>query len=458
MKNLILLAIFLFLSVPHSVYAEEYSLEDLYRLALDRSETIKIAEEDLYISQQDRSKARAVFFPTLSAFGYHTRFSEEKSQDDVLLQPENTSEWGLRLNQTFSLSGREFTAYKIAGNAIIKSEFDLRAVKEEYLFDVATQYYTVLRAKRGLEISGANVERLKKHRDAARIRLEVGEVTKTVLLRAEAELAGAQSELIKSENNLQITLTRLAKTVGIRGGYVIKEPVERKDVQTPEEIFSAMDISVNDCKLPMADCLKEIAMTERAEIKALTIQKQIAEDEVKYKKGSYWPSLSLEGEYFRQENEPDTAFGLEERIYGGVKLDFPFFEGGLRRAEVREAKARLRQAELGLSDLKNEIGVEVENTYLAIKREAALIKQVEAEMAFARENYKSVTKQFEYGIADSIDTIDANTLLVTSERDMVNAKFIYQLALLRLKRATGTLLEMIQDQRHSALTEIPVDN
>jgi outer membrane protein len=449
MKSLILSAIFLLLSIPHFASAEEYSLEDLYRLAMDRSEIIKIAEEDLYISQRDKDKALAVFFPTLSAFGYHTRFSEEKRQDGILLQPENTSEWGLRLDQTFSLSGRELTAYKIAGNAINKSEFDLHAIKEEYLLNVSSQYYTVLRAKKGLEISRANVERLKKHRDAAKIRLEVGEVTKTVLLRAEAELAGAQSELIKSENNLQITLTRLAKTVGISSDYNIKEPISRKDFQTPEEVFSTMDIPMNDCQLPIADCLKQIALSERAEIKALTIQKQIAEDEVKYTKGSYWPSLSLEGEYFRQENEPATAFGLEERIYGGLKLDFPFFEGGLRRAEVREAKARLRQAEYSLSDLKNEIGVDVENTYLALKREAALIKQVQAEMIFAQENYKSVTKQFEYGIADSIDTIDANTLLVTSERDLVNAKFIYQLALLRLKRATGTLLTMVQGWQYS---------
>jgi outer membrane protein len=435
MKSLILSAIFLLLSIPHFASAEEYSLEDLYRLAMDRSEIIKIAEEDLYISQRDKDKALAVFFPTLSAFGYHTRFSEEKRQDGILLQPENTSEWGLRLDQTFSLSGRELTAYKIAGNAINKSEFDLHAIKEEYLLNVSSQYYTVLRAKKGLEISRANVERLKKHRDAAKIRLEVGEVTK--------------SELIKSENNLQITLTRLAKTVGISGDYNIKEPISRKDFQTPEEVFSTMDIPMNDCQLPIADCLKQIALSERAEIKALTIQKQIAEDEVKYTKGSYWPSLSLEGEYFRQENEPATAFGLEERIYGGLKLDFPFFEGGLRRAEVREAKARLRQAEYSLSDLKNEIGVDVENTYLALKREAALIKQVQAEMIFAQENYKSVTKQFEYGIADSIDTIDANTLLVTSERDLVNAKFIYQLALLRLKRATGTLLTMVQGWQYS---------
>ena len=454
MKKLIL-SIILLLSIPYSTSAEEYSLADLYRLALDRSETIKIAEDDLYIAERGKDKARAVFLPTLSAFGYHTRFSDEKRQDGILLQPENTNEWGLKLDQTFSLSGRELTAYKIAGNAITKSEFDLQAVKEEYLLNVSTQYFTVLRTKKELEISRANVERLKKHRDAAKIRLEVGEVTKTVLLRAEAELAGAQSELIRSDNNLIITLTRLAKTVGISGDYDIKEPISEKDFKAPEKLLADIDLYMEDCQLSETGCLKETAMSERAEIKALTIQKQMAEDEVKYAKGSYWPSLSLEAKYLRQEDEPTTAFGLDERIYGGLKLDFPFFEGGLRRAEVREANARLRQSEYSLSDLKHEISVEVENAYLILKREAALMNQVQAELAFALENYKSVTKQFQYGLADSIDTIDANTLLVNVERDLANAKYTYQLAFINLKRAVGVLLKTILVRESTGESAIP---
>lgn len=452
-KKLTYLSCLLLILIPCAVFAGEYSLDELFSLALERSETIKIVEEDLYISERGKDKALAVLFPTLSAFGYHTRYSEEKRQSGFLLQPEYTNEWGLRLDKTLSLSGNELTAFRIAKEGIKKSEFALHAVKEGYLLDVASQYYVVLRTKKEVEISSVNVERLKKHRDAAKIRLEVGEVTKTVLLRAEAELAGAQSELIRSENNLKIAKTRLAKTVGISDDYDVKEPLPGIDYKVPEEIFSVIDIFMKDCQMPTTDCLKELALSERAEINALAIQEKIAEDEVKYAKGSYWPTLSIEGIYMKQENEPSSSFGLDERIYGGVKLDFPFFEGGLRRAEVREAKAKLRQAEYSLSDLKHEVGVEVENSYLILKREAALLKQVQAELAFAQENYKSVTKQFQYGLADSIDAIDANTLLVTTERDLVNAKYIYQLAILRLKRSTGILLESVISRQPSVFSK-----
>jgi outer membrane protein len=65
---------------------------------------------------------------------------------------------------------------------------------------VTNAYYDVLKAGRFVEISQANIVRLIKYRDAASTRLKIGEVTKTAVLRAEAELSGAQSDLVKSEN------------------------------------------------------------------------------------------------------------------------------------------------------------------------------------------------------------------------------------------------------------------
>ena len=446
-KGLLVIFCFLLVFVPYCLSAEDYSLDDLYRLALKQSETIKISEEDLYISERGKDKALAVLFPTLSAFGQHIRYSEEKRQLDFILQPEYTNEWGLRLDQSLSLSGREFTALNIAKDTIMKSKFDLNAVKEGYLLNVASNYFILLRAIKAVEIANSNVERLTKHRDASEIRLKVGEATKTVLLRAEAELAGAQSELIKAENYVRLAKAILARTVGLNGDYEVKEEQKESYSDMSENQSSALKLLTKDCEKSTLDCLKEKAFSERAELKSMTIQKEIAKKEVAYSRGSYWPTVSLEGEYFRQENEPSSSFGLTERIYGGVRLDFPFFEGGLRRAEVGEAKAKLRQAEHSLSDLKRSISVEVENSYSLLLTQAALLKQISAEVEYALDNYRSVSKQFEYGLADSIDVMDANTLLVTSEREFANALYSYQLLILRIQRVTGTLLKKIISQQ-----------
>lgn len=406
--------------------AMEYSLEDLYRIALERSERVKVSEEDLYIAERDKDKAVSALLPRMSVFTSYTMFSEDKkSTTGFVIQPDYTTSWGLRLDQSFSVSGREITALNISRENIEKSRFDLQAVKEAYLYNVASAYYDVLLAKKAVEIARSNFDRLTKHRDAAAIRLKVGEVTKTDLLRAEAELSRARAELVKSENNLRLTKAILARITGISGDYDIKEATGNEE-DTVDTLYS----------------LKQTAFAERAEIKSSEVRKRIAEDQLKYAMGAYWPTISIEGVYSRKEEYPVSAFFNKESLYGGFRLNFLFFEGGLRKAEVSEAEARKRQSELIYDDLKKTIGIEVENAYLDFQTQKGILKSLRDQVAYATDNYNSVSRQYQFGLANSIDVIDANTLLITAEKQLADAAYNYQLALIRLQRVTGQMLKI----------------
>ncbi|MBI5027204.1 MAG: TolC family protein [Nitrospirae bacterium] len=444
-KTGLFFVLFLVFFPPYNLFAEEYSLDDLYRIALERAERIKLSEEDLYIAERGKDKAVSALLPKLSAFGNYTKYSEDKrSSTGSVIQPDDSTSWGLRLDQSLSISGRELTAFKISKGNIEKNRYDLYAVREAYLFNVASAYYDVLRAKKAVDIAKANVERLTKHRDAAAIRLKVGEVTKTALLRAEAELSGAQSELIRAENNLKLAKAILARVVGIEGEYDVRESLQ-SSVGSPQSFdFSFLTA---DCRLSTGDCFKQTAFKERAEVRSGEIQKRIAEDQVRYTKGAYWPTLSIEGVYSRKDEEPASAFLNKESIYGGLRLNFPFFEGGLRKAEVREAEAKQRQSELLYEDLKKTISIEVDNAYLDLTTQKGILKSLEDQLAFARDNYNAISKQFEFGLANSIDVMDANTLLVTAERQFSDAMYNYQLSILRLQRTTGTLLKTVISQQ-----------
>lgn len=443
-RLIFMMHIFIMLIVPTSknLFAEqEYSLEDLYRIALERSEKIKISGEDLYVSEKGRDKALSSLLPKFSAFWDYTRYSGEKTavfgSTLLAIQPEYSASWGLRLDQAMSMGGRELTAFKISKENIEKSKFELYAVREGYLLSVASAYYNVLKAQKALEIAMVNSERLAKHRDAAATRLKVGDVTKTDLLRAEAELSGSQADLVKADNNLKLTKAILARVVGLKDDYNVKEP-DIKGKPAEEYVLSS---------------LKEKALLERAELKSLSLQKKITEDQVRYAQGAYWPTLSVEGVYSRMEEEPTLPFFLRESIYGMLSVTFPFFEGGMRRAEVGEAKARLRQSDLIYEDLKKTIMIEVESAFLEFQTQKGVLKSLEDEVTFARDNFNSVSRQYEFGLASSIDVIDANTLLSTSERQLEDAKYDYQLSVLKVERATGTLLKTVASQQSSVISQ-----
>ncbi|MGD1153537.1 MAG: TolC family protein [Syntrophales bacterium] len=424
-----MVGILLFVNVavmPISVHAKEYSLDELYRIALERAERIKLSEEDLYVAKTGKDKALSLLLPKLSAFGNYTKYTTEKYNDmGTLLQPDRATSWGLRADESLSLSGRELTALSISKENIVKSQHDLYATREGYLLSIASAYYDVMKAKKALDITESNLERLIKYRNAAEKRLKVGEVTKTVLLRAQGELSGARSDAIKAINALELAKAVLARTVGIEGDFQLKE--------APPE----------DMNITTESSFQEMAFSERADLKSLEVQKKMAEKQVQYAKGAFWPSLSASGVYASSDQSPATQTLVRDSTYGLLSLNFPFFEGGLRRAEVREARARERQSALVYDDFKKSIGIEVQSAYLDLVTQKGTIKYLEDQVVYARDNFNAVSKQFEFGLAQSLDVMDANTLLVTAERNLAEAVYNYQVAILKMKKATGTLLKAV---------------
>ncbi len=419
-----------FILGPPELIAAEYSLEDLFRISLEKSEKLKIQEEDYYISKQGEYKALSPLLPRVTASGGHTRFDEERRSKTTgaLIQPESSSLWGVIIDETLSLSGREFTAYSASRDNVRKSGEDLFAAREGYLIAVATDYYNVMKAAKLLDISNSNVERLTTQRNAARTRLRVGEVTKTTLLRAEGELSGALADQVRAKNLLEFTRANLARTVGIPPDFTLRE--------TP-----LADVEI----LPL-EKYQEKALKERAELKSLELDRQIAEKLVSVAWGAFWPSVSLQGAYVGKDESPESASLVSDSYLGAVLVNFPLFEGGLRVAELNEAKARHRQSGLNYEDNVKSVYIEVKDAYLNLITQRGIYKSLQDQLTFARENNTAVTKQFEFGLASIIDVIDANNLLVTAERQLYDAIYTYQLANLRLKRATGELLNEFQGQ------------
>jgi outer membrane protein len=357
-----------------------------------------------------------------AAAGY-TQYSERKTNGTTLIQPDYGSSWGIRIEETFSLSGKELTALEISKQSVTKSKHDLTAVREDYLLRyVAAAYYNALMARKGLEIADANLDRLIKYRNAAEARLKIGEVTRTVLLRAEGELSGAKSDSLQAKNGLELALAVLANNCGI------KDPFTLREVASEERETSPLNL------------LQEQAFAVRADLKSLEVQKQIAADQIKFADGAFWPNLSVFSGYTGIDQSPPVANLNRDSLYAGVALVFPFFEGGLRKAEVQEAKARERQAALSYEDLKKAIEIEVQTAYLDLVTQKGTLLFLNDQMVFARDNYRAVARQFEFGLSSSLDVLDANTLLVSAERRVASALYNYELALLRMKKATGTLL------------------
>ena len=411
------------LIAPHDLYAKDYTLPDLYRLALERAEKIKVSEQDVILASLDKDKAVAGLMPRISGFASHTQYSRKITNDwGGLVQPRHTGTWGAKVEEQLSLSMREITAVRMAKKGVEKGMLDLDNVKEEYLQDVASGYYEVLKSQKSLEIAEANLKRLEAYRLAAQKRVQYGEASRAILLRAESEFSNAQAERIKAENDLAVNKAVLARMTGIVEDYRLV-PEAEKTRPIP----------------PLAE-LRSAAHKQRADLQALDYEKQIAEQNISYLKGQHWPSINLSGGSQMSHQSPSDEDLNRESLYGALSLNIPIFQGGTVKADVAQASARLHQAELKYQDLKKNIDVQVETAYRDFITQQAMLKYLEDQCTYTNENYHALARQFELGLASNLDVVDANALLVTSEQKLAQAKCECQVSLVRLKKAAGIFL------------------
>lgn len=407
-------------TLPPEPVPPVYSLGRLCSLALETAETIKASENDLSIAREDRKRALSVLMPTATAYGSLTRYREPDSE-----KPDVTSH-GITLTQSFTLNGKELIALKITEDTIDQSGYELKSVINDYLYEISSAFYQILSQERNVEIADSDVQRLKKHLSAVNERLRVGDVTKTDLYRTEAELSRAKTTLVKSKNSLHLARASLKNLVPVESNFQLAET----SLNRYQDFTSTLDQL-------QADALKN-----RPEVLAAGKALNIAQKNLKYEKSAYWPTISLEGGYSDARAEYDKPIhGTADTYDTSIEavLTFTLFDGGLRDAEIRQSLSQENSAGLQLSSVKKAVLLEAEEAWLEHETAKSVLATLGDELRSAQENFDAVTMQFQYGVADSIDMMDANTLLVTAQRQLSDAEFNLSLSILNMLRVKGDI-------------------
>lgn len=401
--------------------ASRLTLKELCRKANENAESIKISTEDVVISEQEKQRALSVLIPRATSYGSLSEYKNDSSSN-----PDSYT-MGIKLTQSFTLNGKELIAYDVAKKGIEQSGFTLERVRADYLLQVAQAYFQTLSAKSLVEIADADVQRLTTYRDSVKEKLAVGSVTKTDLYRAEAELSRSITDRVTASSSVTQRKAQIVRLAGIDRNFTVSD----ENVKIVENFD------------PDLEQIQVQALENRYEVKEAEKTLEIATRTIEFEKGDFWPELSLEAGY----RETDVSFsGVDsddEAAYISAELTFTLYDGGLRRAEVIQAKAKESQAKQALAAAKNDIVLEAEVAFSEYETAKTSLINLQDELKSAQENYNAVQMQFKYGMADSIDVMDANTLLVQAERRISDAEYTLHLAILQILYTQGDLLSHI---------------
>jgi outer membrane protein len=120
-----------------------------------------------------------------------------------------------------------------------------------------------------------------------------------------------------------------------------------------------------------------------------------------------------------------------------LAVSFPFFQGGLVSAQVREAQALSHQWSLQLSEVRRKAEQEVRTFYQALVMDQKQTQKLSALVEVSRKNYEVQSQVYQNGLVTNLDVLQALSTYRVAIRQLDQMKRTYALDSVKLQAAIG---------------------
>lgn len=296
-------------------------------------------------------------------------------------------------------------------------------------------YWRLYAARRELDVRRQQYDLAQAQLDQARRFVELGERAQVEVIRAEAGVAQQLEAIIIAENNLRDRERELKRVIN-KAGLNMQTPTVLVPLTEPDPIRYEIEPTQ----------LIRTAMDSRMELLELQLQLLQDSSSIDYARSQALPLATLNYTY--------NVTGLGEShaksfdlLYNSDFVDHRFgaqmvipLGNEAAKSRIHQAIYQRRQRLASRNDREATIELEVLN---AIDQAEANWQRILA----ARQNsilngrlYEAEKRQFELGARTSTDVLDAQTTFANAQSAEISALTEYQIALVDLAYATGTIL------------------
>jgi HAE1 family hydrophobic/amphiphilic exporter-1 len=404
------------------------------------------------VSQLFKTGAVATFTSSLSRDSTNDAFT--------LYDPANLTSLGVELRQPM-LRDRAIDSARAALHITAldrsRSSAALARVVLDTVSDVERAYWTLVAARRELEVRRGNVALAEQQAADTQVRIEARTVPASDLAQPVAEVERRRGDLFAAQEAVA-RAERALKSLVLGDRQDPLWAVEIVPTDVPELTPVAIDLAA---ALARAATLRPEFAESAAALAQHGVQVKLAEDRLK-------PRLDLIAGY--------TAHGLAgganstSMPFGGLPVDRPeSLDGGLNTAtntmwrqrfpdarvgvsvEIpigkRETRGQLgvaasarRRAELSVAQLEEQIAVEVRNAATALETAAGRVQAARAGLAAAETQLRAEQDRFSVGASTNFFVLTRQNDLALAQLAEIAALADYRKALTDVGRATGSLL------------------
>ncbi|WP_375262133.1 TolC family outer membrane protein [Palleronia sp.] len=287
-------------------------------------------------------------------------------------------------------------AIDVAKESVLATRQALIQVEQQVLYNTVIAYLAVREATAFVNLRQSNVELLDEQLRAARERFEVGEVTRTDVALAEAQLASARSALAAARGDLRVAIATYVQVVG-------QEPDNLQPIGEYPQTARTLDAAQDIARKIHPTILQDMRVITIAGLNVLRAEAQLRPTI------SGRASLSVDDDF----NETGSF---------GVQMSGPIYRGGALTAAYRQAVVQRDQARAELHITVDSVLQEVAEAWANQEVALASIEAGQLEVRAAQAAFAGLQEEVSLGARTTLDVLDAEQDLQDARAGLISAQ------------------------------------
>lgn len=409
------------------------SLSDLLHLAGQRSLAVKVLQLGVDVAQKDIAVAKNAFLPDASfsaSAGYNSNAwvcDRDFTNGQSFSSPHFANSFGLEASILVFAGGATINSIKAKEIKASIAKWNLEECRQQVYFLLVSYYLDYCKSLNMLEVFDKNIAQTRMMISEMSAKAAVGLALENDITRYEVQLQNLLYSHKELESTALIFHNRMTTTLDLSPNISIVQDSALLSLTIPALTIEGAQ-ALADTNSPM---LNRSAL----EIKLIDRNMDIA-------KSGYYPNVRL----YAGDNlkgpiiyEIPTLNNNINVWYFGVGLSYNL--GNLYKApkEISKLSASRLQANMQLEARREEVSLNVHDSYIRYLDAFELLKTQETTLRLAEENYVMMENRYKNGLVLATDLVDADNLRLSAEIQLVNARINIVYNYYKLLYAAGSI-------------------
>ena len=419
--------IILFLVTFYSKNVFAVSLSEALLQAYKNNPELNAERENIEVSKQDLKISKSEFFPSVTLSGSKSQEDTDKLTNQsggyATITDVNTKTQSITIEQKLFQGFGGIADLEKNKIGLVLAEARLLKTEQTILLKAIEAYTGLILAKEKLDINRRNVNLLERQVETDQARLEKGKITVTDLAQSESSLAGAQSKFIEAKNEEMTAKLTYEKVIGpITGTNTLN-----KNLNINFEIPNSLNKAI------------EISKKNNPDLIISKLEYEQSEKDVKIAKSDLSPSATLSLESSKTDDLSSTYDERDKETITAT-ISWPIFKGGKNTASLNRSKNLKNRKKLLFDNALKTNDANVASAWSNLQSSKSLLNSVRLQVKAAEIANEGITVEYESGLGRStLDVIQSNSILLSSEINLANFERNYFLAQFKLLQTLGLL-------------------